>query len=576
MKKLILLLGLLFLLPLTAQAYSANLSVKNPKTANAFLRWNLTPTDAERLARYDLLILDMKNQVNNPELIKRIRQLNPDVTILAYISSQEIRHDTAIHPEVTLRQKMFARLPESWYLRDTDNFKISFWDQTWMINITDSAPLDKNERFNDYLPRFIDEEILSSGLWDGIFYDNLWDSVSWLNNGNVDLDGDGYRESAGELDQAWQAGVLKILQATRNRVGYDYILMANSSSFQDYQPYLNGRMFEDFPSLYEADGTWQGNIGSYQAIRNYNVRPNIYIFNSTNAPQDNYSKMRYGLASALMFDDVYDSFDNSIYDHGQTWWYDEYNFSLGRALNLAYQLTGDKNSNNIWRRDFVNGMVLLNNSLSEQSFAIEAGYRKIYGAQDPVVNSGGELTEVTIGPRDALVLQKVLGVQNIYLKNYYRYQVYNASGEQIYNNYQWGSDAYKNGELVRPEKDNKVSKIKDRSVMLNGTRVEGSPTSTAAAIKIYNAKNKLVGIFKAYPDNLKSGVRVALGDMNGDGQMEIAALPVYGAPQLKIFSLRGKLLNEFWLGFTADRYYYDLTISDVNNDKLAEVMVTRW
>jgi hypothetical protein len=214
--------------------------------------------------------------------------------------------------------------------------------------------------------------------------------------------------------------------------------------------------------------------------------------------------------------------------------------------------------------------------LSEQVFAIEPGYRKLYGPQDSIVNSGGQVTQIVIGPRDALILQKVLPVQNLYLKNYYRYQIYNISGEEIYNNYQWGSDTYRNGELVKPEKNNQASKINNRQVMINGTRVEGSPTSTKANIKIYNAKNKLVGIFKAYPDNLKSGVKVALGDLNGDGQLEIVALPVYGAPQLKIFSLKGKLLTEFWLGFTADRYYYDLTMSDINADKLAELLVTKW
>jgi len=576
MKRILLGVAILFLLPLTTHAYNHSISVKNPKTANAFLRWNLTPTDAERLARYDLLILDMENQVNNPALIKRMRELNPDITILAYISSQEIRHDTAVHPEVSLRQKMFARLPESWYLRDINTFKISFWDKTWMINITDQAPLDKGERFNDYLPRFIDEQILSSGLWDGVFYDNLWDSVNWLNNGKVDINSDGQAESAAVLNQAWQDGVKKILQNTRNRVGYDYILMANSSSFKDYQPFLNGRMFEDFPSPYAGDGTWQGNISSYQEIRQANVKPNIYIFNSTNAPQDNYSKMRYGLVSSMLFDDVYFSFDNSVYDHGQTWWYDEYDFSLGRALAPAYKLANDKTIHDVWRRDFVNGLVLLNNYLSEQSFDIESGYRKIFGSQDAVVNSGGELTRVTIGPRDALVLEHTLGLQNIYVKNYYRYQVYNASGEQIYNNYQWGSDAYKNGELVRLEKNNKITRIKERTVSLGGTRVEGSATNTKANVKIYNTKNKLVGTFKAYPDNLKSGVKVALGDVNGDKQLEIITLPLYGAPQLKIFSLKGKLIKEYWLGFTADRFYYDLTALDVNGDAVAEMMVTKW
>ncbi len=83
-----------------------------------------------------------------------------------------------------------------------------------------------------------------------------------------------------------------------------------------------------------------------------------------------------------------------------------------------------------------------------------------------------------------------------------------------------------------------------------------------------------MGIFSAYSN--KNGVQVALGDINGDKQLEIAALPVYGEPHLKIFNLKGKLLKEYWLGFTTDRFFYDLTMADVNADKLAEILVTKW
>ena len=37
-----------------------------PRLANYFLKWEMTETEAKELARWDLLILDMENQENNP------------------------------------------------------------------------------------------------------------------------------------------------------------------------------------------------------------------------------------------------------------------------------------------------------------------------------------------------------------------------------------------------------------------------------------------------------------------------------------------------------------------------------
>ena len=574
MKKIIIILLFFSLFfPNIGQAYDQIINAKNPKTANAFLSWEMTKEDAVRLARFDLLILDMEQQINHPELIKLIRETNPQITILAYISSQEIRNDTAVHSEISLRQEMFSYLPESWYLRDANGWKISFWDKTWMINLSDYSDLKNNERWNDYLPRFIEEKILSTGLWDGIFYDNLWDSVSWLNDGNIDIDNNGQVDEVQKLNIAWQQGVLKILQKTRKRVGYDYILMANSSSFSAYQPYLNGRMFEDFPSPYEENGSWWENIESYQKIKSLNVHPNIYIFNSTNTPLDNYSKMRYGLVSTLLFDDIYFSFDNSIYNHGQTWWYDEYDFNLGLPLGPARMLNGIEG---VWRRDFSNGLVFLNESGTEKSFVVDSGYKKIFGQQDRVVNSGGEVSAVTIGPKDGLILEPVLKISSIYLKNYYHYEAYNYNGYKIHSDYQWGSDDYQNRELIKQEKNGQYSWIKSREVRINNLRIEGSPEGHKSLIKIYNEKNKLVGIFRAYPDDLKAGVKIAVGDLNGDKKIEIAALPAYGPPHLKIFDLKSNLLKESWLGFSSDYNYYDLTLSDINFDFLPEILITRW
>jgi hypothetical protein len=58
----------------------------------------------------------------------------------------------------------------------------------------------------------------------------------------------------------------------------------------------------------------------------------------------------------------------------------------------------------IYRRDFQNGVVLLNPSGSSLTLPLERSFRHISGIADPVVNDGSTTTQVTIGPSDALFL----------------------------------------------------------------------------------------------------------------------------------------------------------------------------
>ena len=79
-----------------------------------------------------------------------------------------------------MRRKLAAGIGESWYLTDTENNKITFWPGTWMLNVADNAPEINGLKLNKYIARFVAQEILSSGVWDGVFYDNAWKDVKWL------------------------------------------------------------------------------------------------------------------------------------------------------------------------------------------------------------------------------------------------------------------------------------------------------------------------------------------------------------------------------------------------------------
>ncbi len=65
-------------------------------------------------------------------------------------------------------------------------------------------------------------------------------------------------------------------------------------------------------------------------------------------------------------------------------------------------------------------------------------------------------------------------------------------------------------------------------------------------IKIYKANGKLIRSFNAFPKNFQSGVQIAVADIIEGGGQEIVVVPSKDfAPQVKIFSNTGKLLNSF-------------------------------
>src|SRR5439155_24504155 len=60
----------------------------------------------------------------------------------------------------------------------------------------------------------------------------------------------------------------------------------------------------------------------------------------------------------------------------------------------------------IWRRDFDNGIVLVNPGITPLTVPLGANYRHILGLLDPLTNNGLVSNTVTVGGNDALFLLK--------------------------------------------------------------------------------------------------------------------------------------------------------------------------
>jgi hypothetical protein len=614
MKKIVIsLLALTMFYPLVSQA--AVLPAVYPRIADYFLKWEINDAEAKELAKWNLLILDMEVQTNSQKQILEIRKLNPHIIILAYVNSVELIDNVGNYRNAIMRNRLASGLNDAWWLKDQNGNKISNWPGSSMFNLTDEGKTDANgNRFNNYLPNFVVNEIKSSGLWDGVFYDNTWGNVSQVNSGNIDANGDKQKDVAVTLDSAWAAGFKKVLASTRELAGNDFIIVGNGRVYEGYQKLLNGMMLEDFPSSWENGGTWAGSIKTYFHLPSVNVLPNISVINSFDKNQVDYRYFRYGLTSTLMGNGFY-SFDYDTTDHSQFWWYDEYGFNLGPAISGAYNLLDSKGTdikNGLWRRDFKYGSAIVNSTDKEQLYVFsKEEMEKMKGIQDPSFNTGLKINYLKLAARDgAVLLRRSSVINNAAFANGYFYRMYNLSGKQVKNGFfpylsnfpgeqeiivaspeseiqdvnltagtglvtlQKGG---KNIAAFYPYTKNYKGKISltakiDQGYIrqiITGTAIGGGPQ-----VGIFSPTGKAIGSFFAYDKKSRGGVNVAFGDTNNDGQDEIITGPGVGLePLIKIFAQNGTLKNSFLAYDKSFKGGVNVAIGDINNDGHNEIIV---
>lgn len=104
--------------------------------------------------------------------------------------------------------------------------------------------------------------------------------------------------------------------------------------------------------------------------------------------------------------------------------------------------------------------------------------------------------------------------------------------------------------------------------------VTGAGPGGGPHIRIMKSNGLSVGGFMAYDPKFRGGVKVATGDIDGDGQEEIVTVPASkGGSHVRIFNIEGQLKNHF---FTLKNYYrgLNLAVCDLDKDQKAEIIVT--
>ena len=432
--------------PATAVARIAN--HRFPRLANQVqlcCRTDYTEPLLSELGYWDLVVIDPPVLVTAPEYLGErgaIRTLNPNTIILAYFSAADVNPRW----RQPIMDEFAGTVDSSWYLRDVQGRTVPLFEVapdvwTWSLNLT--TPV------SHHIPTFIRDRILAGGLVDGVFYDWASTRIAWLHHrdparsGRLDMNGDGVAEPDSVIDRVWTSGYSEMLAQSRALFPRGTLLVGNGGwgTGTAYDTLLQGVMLEQLLEGERGDPVsygWEPSMRTYGHYQTQAREPRLSIIMANRDDPENTRFMRFALGSTLLFDGyfAYTNRTDPTTAYQTARWYDEYSVDLTtgsarkgiqfkgylgwpvtEAFNarqpserlLATLESGEAAATKVWRRDFQNGIVVVNPSRDAQRLELENTYRKIRGVRDREFNNGSPVKTLVLAPRTAAILLREPG-----------------------------------------------------------------------------------------------------------------------------------------------------------------------
>jgi hypothetical protein len=315
------------------------------------------------------------------------------------------------------------------------------------------------------------------------------------------------------------------------------IIMGNGGS--TYANQLNGVLYESFPSW-----SWAPNWKELRDAISKNQAPAMTSINVNTDNQDkstDYKLMRFGLGSALTAGSLF-SFDKGVWSHDELWWYDEYDTSLGAPRGAAQVMSGataSKNSLAVWGRSFAKGLALVNSTNSTQRVLLPGVFEKLHGSQDSQTNDGSLVSSVDLPAMDGLVLlrrSEPTELRDTAFSNGTFVRVYDSTGNQKQNGFFAQRTDAPSGDLIE-------------STDIDGDGVEDLVIADKGQIEIHWGTGR-VSSFKPFGKNYSGRLYFTVGQTNRDAQKEIIVSRIGAPPEVRIFTAAGKQLFG-WSAFNA-------------------------
>ncbi|MDF3303697.1 putative glycoside hydrolase [Rhodococcus sp. T2V] len=404
-------------------------SLPFPRTATTYLDQHVLPP-VEELARYDVVVLDHEWAHRVPRtFFDEIRALNPGVRLLAYVNVVDYPEQLGTRDYWGDRYKLWqfdtatdSTFPAQWLATTQDGSRVSQWPHTVMANLTDQAPSLDGRIYADYAADWVVDSVWSTGVWDGIFLDVWGDRIFGADHDRWDIDLNGTDESEDQIygvGGPWERGIDRAEVRMRQRMPGAVVVANGERTLRGGQ--LDGRVWESFadPEVRSAPLT---DIDRYVEVSSGTGHRlpglTITIDKRRTAPgtEQDFRRARFFLAATLLQNGYWAPMG---IDYSELSYYDEMDGGgLGRgylgqplmanpcpaAMSQEFADGFGSTSEGVFRRDFDNGIVLLNTGTEPANITLERPYQRLTGTQDPATNNGQTVDEVTLVPQDGLVL----------------------------------------------------------------------------------------------------------------------------------------------------------------------------
>jgi hypothetical protein len=286
---------------------------------------------------------------------------------------------------------------------------------------------------------------------------------------------------------------------------------------------------------------------------------------------------------------------------------------LGVPLTAATSIGGKQNydEGTVWKREFSNGIALVNPTTKPQEINLGGEYEKIIGTQDKQINNGLIADKVVVGAQDGLLMMKTFqSIDTTLFKNGSFLRFFKQDGTRSRNGLfvfeegvAAGAYLYK-ADFDKDGKEDRVTAIGNELsvVMGNGSSwndkpfgegykgmlnfvpghvvvgehpyVVVAPSAGGGEIRIYSLRGEKMKIgFYPLGDKFKGGFNVAVGDIDNDGIDEII-VGVGKGKKGEVLVYKGlleKLLARFtpYAGYTGG---VGVAVGDTNGDGQKEII----
>jgi len=284
----------------------------------------------DRAHWYDIVVIDAET-LADPQAQSylgpngSIRRQNPNTVVLAQWNLLETPAAFLgpSYSQYVYTQRIYEDLPEIDFLHLANGERAQFGQGAGdILNVTRPS-------LRKYLVQFLTTQLLNTPKIDGVFFDRLDATISYVGGATVDANNDGVTDPAASLDRSWRAAIVDMLRSVQQGI-YGKIVAGNGGwhTTHEYSALVHGMMFENFLDGEEqaADYAWAGVMRGALAYTGPNSFSAI-MANRTITPETKQADLKLfslSAASACMVDAYSIVANTSVYTKTPDYWLDEY------------------------------------------------------------------------------------------------------------------------------------------------------------------------------------------------------------------------------------------------------------